>query len=200
VPRTPGDVLLFGVTSIELAALLVLSPTLDLPDWIYVVQHVMVLAIALTRRRPAVEDHSFGPSAAVAVAYGYPYAQVLYLHATPGDALWPTGGIVLIMCGAVLSLVSLVTLGRWFGIRPALRGLSTRGTYQVVRHPMYLGYLLGDIGYNLQETNAGTAVLVLIGWISIVYRIQREERVMAHHPAWHTYANSVQYRLLPGVW
>ncbi len=192
--------LLFGVTAVELSALLVLSPALGLPDWIYVGQHLMVLAIAITRRRPAVEDHSFGPSAAVAIAYGYPYAQVLYLHATPGVAFWPTGGIVLIMCGAVLSLVSLMTIGRWFGIRPALRGLSTRGTYRVVRHPMYLGYLLGDVGYNLQETNAGAAVLVLIGWISIVYRIQREERVMAHHPEWDTYANSVQYRLLPGIW
>ena len=199
-PRTPGDILLFCVTSVEFTALLVLSPTLGFPDWIYVVQHVMVLAIAFTRRRPTVEDQSFGPSAAVAVAYGYPYAQVIYLHSIPGLPLWPAGGVVLITCGAVLSLASLLTLGRWFGIRPALRGLSVRGTYGLVRHPMYLGYLLGDVGYNLQENNLGTALLVAIGWVSLVYRIQREERVMAHHPAWHTYANSVRYRLVPGIW
>lgn len=198
--RAPGDILLFCVTSIELTALLIISPTLGFPDWIYVVQHAMVLAIALTRRLPAVEDRSFGSNAAVAVAYGYPYAQVVYLQAVPGLPLWPAGGIVLITCGAVLSLASLLTLGRWFGIRPALRGLSVHGTYGLVRHPMYLGYLLGDVGYNLQETNLGTAALVVIGWVSIVYRIQREERVMTNHPAWHTYANSVRYRLVPGIW
>jgi protein-S-isoprenylcysteine O-methyltransferase Ste14 len=199
-PRAPGDILLLCVTSIELTALLILSPTLAVPDWIYVAQHVMVLAIALTRRRPTAEDHSFGSSAAVAVAYGYPYAQVIYLQSIPGLPLWPAAGIVLIMCGAVLSLASLLTLGRWFGIRPALRGLAVRGPYGLVRHPMYLGYLLGDVGYNLQESNLGTAVLVVMGWISLVYRIQSEERVMAHHPAWHTYANSVRYRLVPGIW
>ena len=199
-PRAPGDVLLFCVTSIELAALLSFSTALAFPDWIYVVQHVMVLAIALTRRLPTVEDRSFGSSAAVAVAYGYPYAQVVYLQSIPGLPLWPTGGIVLITCGAVLSLASLLTLGRWFGIRPALRGLSVRGTYGLVRHPMYLGYLLGDVGYNLQESNVGAAVLVAIGWVSLLYRIHSEERVMAHHPAWHTYASSVRYRLVPGIW
>src|SRR5580765_235806 len=125
-PRAPGDILLLCVTSIELTALLVLSPILAVPDWIYVVQHVMVLAIALTRRVPTVEDHALGSSAAVAVAYGYPYAQVIYLQSIPGLSLWPAGGIVLITCGAVLSLASLLTLGRWFGIRPALRGLAVR--------------------------------------------------------------------------
>jgi protein-S-isoprenylcysteine O-methyltransferase Ste14 len=188
------------VTSAELAVLLILTPTLALPDWIYVVQHVVVLAIALTRRSPAAEDHSFGPSAAVAVAYGYPYAQVIYLQWMPGVPLWPATGMVLIMCGAVLSLVSLLTLGRWFGIRPALRGLSTRGPYHLVRHPMYLSYVLGDIGYNLQEANVGTVLLVMTGWAAMFYRIGSEERVMAHHPGWPAYTSAVRYRLVPGVW
>ena len=198
--RRWNDLLLFGVTGVELAALLLLTPALAVPDWIYVVQHVMVLAIALTREAPAVEDHSLGPSVAVAVAYGYPYAQVIYLQWVPGVSLWPAVGMVLIMCGAVLSFVSLSILGRRFGVRPALRGLAVRGTYAFVRHPIYLSYLLGDVGYNLQEANVVTVVLVMCGWIAILYRIRSEERIMAHHPHWHDYANSVRYRLVPGFW
>jgi protein-S-isoprenylcysteine O-methyltransferase Ste14 len=198
--RRSSDVLLLCVTSVELGVLLLLTPALTFPDWIYVLQHVMVLAIALTRRAPAVTDHSLGVSAAVAVSYGYPYAQVIYLQWIPGVSLWPDAGVVLITCGALLSIVSLWTLGRRFGIRPALRGLAVRGTYRLVRHPMYLSYLLSDIGYCLQECNLGTAALVMMGWVSMVYRIESEERIMAHHPDWPAYTHVVRYRLLPGIW
>lgn len=198
--RRWSDVLLFSVTAVELGVLLILTPALTLPDWIYVLQHVTVLVIALTRPPAAVHDHSLGVSAAVAVSYGYPYAQVIYLQRIPGWALWPAGGVVLITVGALLSIVSLWTLGRRFGIRPALRGLTVNGTYRVVRHPIYLSYVLSDIGYNLQECNLGTAALVITGWIAMIYRIESEERVMAHHPDWVTYTNAVRYRLLPGIW
>ena len=161
--RRWSDVLLFSVTAVELGVLLILTPALALPDWIYVLQHVMVLVIALTRRSPAVTDHSFAVSAAVAVSYGYPYAQVIYLQRIPGWSVWPEGGMVLITSGALLSIVSLWTLGRRFGIRPALRGLTVNGPYRVVRHPMYLNYVIGDVGYNLQECNLGIAALVLAG-------------------------------------
>ena len=198
--RRWSDVLLFSVTAIELGVLLILTPALALPDWIYVLQHVMVLGLALTRRSPAVTDHSFGVSAAVAVSYGYPYAQVISLQWVPGWSLWPDGGMVLITSGALLSVISLWALGRRFGIRPALRGLSVHGPYRVVRHPIYLSYVLSDIGYNLQECNLGTAALVIIGWMAMIYRIQGEERVMAHHPQWTAYTDVVRYRLLPGIW
>jgi len=198
--RRWSDVLLFSVTAIELGVLLILTPALELPDWIYVLQHVMVLGIALTRRSPAVTDHSFGVSAAVAVSYGYPYAQVIYLQRAPGWSLWPDGGMVLITSGALLSVISLWALGRRFGIRPALRGLSVHGPYRVVRHPIYLSYVLSDIGYNLQECNLGTAALVMTGWMAMLYRIESEERVMAHHPQWTAYTDVVRYRLLPGIW
>ena len=195
-----NDALLFSVTAVELGILLILTPGLTLPDWIYVLQHVIVLVIALTRRSPAVTDHSFGVSAAVVVSYGYPYAQVIYLQRVPGVSLWAEGGTVLIMSGALLSIVSLWTLGRRFGIRPALRGLTVRGTYRFVRHPMYLSYLLSDVGYCLQECNLGTAALVMMGWVSMIYRIESEERIMAQHPDWPAYTHVVRYRLLPGIW
>src|SRR5215510_9150198 len=199
-PRHGSDILLFSVTAVELGVLLILTPGLTLPDWIYILQHVMVLVIALTRRSPAVTDHSLGVSAAVAVSYTYPYAQVIYLQRTPGFPLWPEGGIVLITFGALLSIVSLWTLGRRFGIRPALRGLAVHGPYRVVRHPIYLSYVLADVGYNLQECNLGTVALVIVGWMAMIYRIESEERVMAHHPDWAAYTNAVRYRLLPGIW
>ena len=160
----------------------------------------MVLAIALTRRPPQARDYSLASSVAIAVAYAYPYAQVAYLRWVPGDPAWDAGGLVLVTLAACLSLASLLTLGRRFGVRPALRGLAMTGPYRLVRHPMYLAYLLADIGYNLEEWNSGTALLVTAGWLSLLYRIHAEERIFARHADWPGYAARVRYRLFPGLW
>lgn len=198
--RRFADFLLLGVTSVELALLLLISPTFAITDWIYVSQHLLVLGIALTRPAPRAQDHSVPSSAAVIVSYAYPYAQLAYLRWVPGDAAWPAGGFVLIVLGACLSLASLLTLGRWFGVRPALRGLATTGPYRLVRHPMYLAYVLADVGCNLEEWNSGTVLLVIAGWVSLVYRIHAEERILSRDIGWSTYLTVVRYRLLPGLW
>jgi len=195
-----ADLLLFCVTAIELVILFLLTPTFTITDWIYVLQHFIVLGIALTRPQPKVRDYSLASSMAVAVAYAYPYAQVIYLRWSPGYVVSPAVGLVLVTLAAGLSLVSLLAMGRRFGVRPALRGLVTSGPYRFVRHPMYLSYILADIGYNLQEWNFVTVVLVLVGWMSLVYRIHAEERMLSQHAEWPTYVALVRYRLFPGVW
>lgn len=198
--RRLGDFLLFGVTSVELAILFFLTPTFTFTDCIYVVQHLLVLGIALSRRPPQAWDHSLPSSVSVLVAYSYPYAQVLYLRWVPGDPAWPAGGLVLVVLAACLSLASLLTLGRRFGVFPALRGLVKRGPYRLVRHPMYLAYVLADVGYNLQEWNFGTALLVAAGWASLLFRTYAEERILSRDAGWSAYTASVRYRLLPGLW
>src|SRR5207247_6106605 len=144
--RRFADLLLFCVTSTELVILFFLTPTFTITDWIYVLQHFIVLGIALTRPHPEVWDYSIVSSMAVGIAYVYPYAQVIYLRWSPGHVAWPAVGLVLVTLAAGLSLVSLLTMGRLFGVRPALRGLVTSGPYRFVRHPMYLSYILGDVG------------------------------------------------------
>jgi protein-S-isoprenylcysteine O-methyltransferase Ste14 len=198
--RRFADLLLFGVTSAELVILFLLTPTFTITDWIYVLQHFIVLGIALTRPHPEVRDYSITSSVAVGVAYVYPYAQVIYLRWSPGYVVSPAAGLVLVTVAAGLSLVSLLAMGRLFGVRPALRGLVTRGPYRFVRHPMYLSYILADIGYNLQEWNFVTLLLVLVGWISLVYRIHAEERMVSQHGEWPAYVALVRYRLFPGMW
>lgn len=198
--RRIGDFLLFGVTTAELGLLFFLTPTFTFVDWIYVLQHVMVLGIALRRALPEAYDHSVLSGSAVVMAYAYPYAQVAYLRWVPGDPAWPAGGLVLVTLAAFLSFASLFSIGRRFGVFPALRGLATTGPYRFVRHPMYLAYVIADIGYNLQEWNAGTAVMVMAGWASLLYRIRAEERILSLDPRWSAYADSIRFRLLPGIW
>ena len=194
------DFLLFGVTAIELAILFRFTPAFTITDWIYVLQHVVVLGIALTRSSPKAQDHSVLSTAAVVVAYGYAYAEVIYLGWTPGKPVWPLGGLVMVTLAAGLSFAGLLALGRHFGVRPALRGLVTKGPYRFVRHPIYLSYIVGDIGYNLQEWNFGTVLLTAVGWTSLLYRIHAEERILSQDAGWPKFVAMVRYRLIPGLW
>src|SRR5438876_9743841 len=188
--RRLADLLLFCVTAAELVILFPLTPTFTIADWIYVLQHLVVLGIAISRPNPTARGYSIASSTAVIVAYAYPYAQVIYLRWSPGHVAWPVAGLVLVTFAAGFSLVTLLTLGRLFGVRPAVRGLATSGPYRFVRYPMYLSYILADIGYNLQEWNFVTLLLVLDGWGALVYRIHAVERLFSQHRGWPGYGTS----------
>jgi protein-S-isoprenylcysteine O-methyltransferase Ste14 len=198
--RRFADLLLFCVTAAALIVLFLLTPTFGIVGWIYVLQHLLVLGFALTRPEPLVTDYSVPSNIAVGVAYLCPYAQVICLYWWPGKVAWPEAGLVLVTLAAVFSVVCLLTLGKRFGVRPVLRGLVTRGPYKLVRHPLYLSYVIAAIGFNLQVWNLATLLLVLLGWASMVYRIRAEERVLSRDPMWPDYVALVQYRLVPGVW
>src|SRR6478735_8784687 len=102
--RRFGDLLLFGVTAIELSLLLVLTPTFTLTDWIYVCSNVLVLVIALTRRPAQEQDRSMAAAVAVFVSYTYTYAQVAVVNWYPGEEVWPAGSLPLVIIGACMSL------------------------------------------------------------------------------------------------
>jgi protein-S-isoprenylcysteine O-methyltransferase Ste14 len=65
---------------------------------------------------------------------------------------------------------------------------------------MYLSYVISDIGYNLQEWSPVTVLLVIAGWVSLIYRIHAEERVLAQDAGWSAYTRLVRCRLIPGLW
>ena len=100
--------------------------------------------------------------------------------------------------GYGLILWSLVILGRRFGIAPADRGLTCRGPYRYVRHPMYLGELIFRIALVLGSPNTVVSgILAGIFMFVQCWRIIREEKMIA---GYSIYAKCVHWRLVPGLW
>ncbi|HEV8216174.1 MAG TPA: isoprenylcysteine carboxylmethyltransferase family protein [Gemmatimonadaceae bacterium] len=75
------------------------------------------------------------------------------------------------------------------------------GIYGVVRHPMYAGNPLVNVGLSLWLGSYTAALFAIIPLALLVIRIGFEERFLRDElPGYGEYAARVRYRLVPGVW
>jgi protein-S-isoprenylcysteine O-methyltransferase Ste14 len=124
----------------------------------------------------------------------------LAVRLAPGAQLVPeTIGAALQLLGICWQLFAKASLRRSFGILPANRGVVSRGAYRFVRHPMYLGYFITDIGFLL--VNFGLQNLLVYGcqFALQVGRIVREEQLLSADEGYRTYKARVRYRVIPGL-
>jgi protein-S-isoprenylcysteine O-methyltransferase Ste14 len=106
----------------------------------------------------------------------------------------------IILVGTVLSIVSIMTLGRCFGLFPEARGLVTRGPYRFVRHPLYLGEIITATGVVVGTASPALAGLLVLLLIAFQYwRATLEERALTRvFPDYATYQRQT-WRIVPGI-
>jgi len=54
---------------------------------------------------------------------------------------------ILAIVGFTISTLALFDLGASFGVSPANRGVVRTGLYRYIRHPMYSGYAISELGF-----------------------------------------------------
>ncbi len=115
-------------------------------------------------------------------------------------ALVPDGvGVLLQFLGTAFEIYGKAALGRSFGIVPANRGVIVRGPYRLVRHPIYLGYLVTHAGFLLSNWSARNLAIYGAVYVFQVLRILSEERFLAQDAVYRDYRERVRYRLIPGI-
>jgi protein-S-isoprenylcysteine O-methyltransferase Ste14 len=105
---------------------------------------------------------------------------------------------VLETAGLLLALLSTATLGRDLGVLPAVRGITTRGVYAIVRHPMYAAYLLLVAACVAEVPTPRNAGLGLVAGALLIARLRTEEAVLRRHGDYRAYCRRVPWRLVPG--
>ena len=94
-------------------------------------------------------------------------------------------GLVLSTIGAIISLGSILWLGRSMGIVISVREIVTGGPYRFVRHPIYLGYAFVFAGLMFTACTVRMFVLTVGTFIILVWRARLEEEMLsAHSPAY----------------
>ena len=111
----------------------------------------------------------------------------------------PALGSALLLLGLFAQLAAKLALNRNFGLVAARRKLIMHGPYRFVRHPIYLSYFIGHVGFFLlNPTLWNFAVYALCAGFQVA-RVLAEERVLSSDPAYCAYCEKVRYRLVPGV-
>lgn len=79
-------------------------------------------------------------------------------------------GLVCSLTGYAVCLWALCHLRRSFALWVSVREVVTGGPYRYVRHPIYLGYFLDQIGLLLASGSLG---YLLLSWVYAMFQIQR---------------------------
>ncbi|MEO6222209.1 MAG: isoprenylcysteine carboxylmethyltransferase family protein [Vicinamibacterales bacterium] len=117
------------------------------------------------------------------------------LHAGKLAGLILTG-----VAAAALDPLDLSGVRQAFGWQRPSGGLTTTGAYGLVRHPIYLGWVL--IVWSVAVMTGTRLVFAAVSTLYLVVAVPLEEREMrrAMGQPYDDYARSVRWRMLPGVY
>jgi protein-S-isoprenylcysteine O-methyltransferase Ste14 len=138
-----------------------------------------------------------------------PYAWLIAMIGTWTPLLIVPGGeqlapmslaLGLMVAGLLSSISAKIFLRRSFGIVPANRGVQREGPYRAVRHPIYLGYLLCQLGFLSISFSGWNLLVYTVCWLATLLRIAAEETILSEDEDYRRYRVRVRYRILPAIW
>jgi protein-S-isoprenylcysteine O-methyltransferase Ste14 len=197
----PTRIIDFGerafVAILYLSLLVRLVPRISLQPHtlLFLTSELLVLLFILIRRRGECAESPY----AMIIAFVGTAAPML-VHGGGGAAVSNDLAGTFILVGLVLTVWSKLVLRRSFGIIAANRGVKVNGPYRIVRHPMYLGYMISQAAFLLTNLRLWNVTIYLAGWIAQILRINEEEKILSKDPIYQSFAKKVRARLIPGVY
>jgi protein-S-isoprenylcysteine O-methyltransferase Ste14 len=163
---------------------------------LFLVSEALVVVLTIVRRRAHEVDRSFNSALLTTMSLVGPPL----IRATSGPALAPdlvTAAVSTV--GVAIVIAGKLTIGRSFGIAPANRGIVARGPYNVVRHPIYAGYLLTHAATLAVYPSVWNVTIILAADTALVLRALVEERILSGDARYRAYCQRVGWHLVPGL-
>ena len=156
----------------------------------------LVVVLTVVRRSASTVDRSFRAKSLTMLSTLGPPLLV------PGAAaaLLPEAWTVAISCaGLVVVIAAKITLGRSFALLPANRGIVSGGLYGIVRHPIYMGYVITHLAFLAASPTLWNLAALLVADGALLARAVCEERTLALDEKYRTYQTRVRWRVAPGL-
>jgi steroid 5-alpha reductase family enzyme len=106
--------------------------------------------------------------------------------------------VIVSAAGLLVVIAGKLSLGRSFGLMPANRGIVSTGLYRLVRHPIYMGYLVTHFAFVAANATLWNVVLLMASDVALMARAVCEERTLARDPEYREYQEVVRWRIVPG--
>ena len=199
--RVAGELLARGIV-VGLYAVLTRTLLLDflhtgrITGLLLLATESLVIVFTIARRPALTVDRSAASIAATAVSIAGP----LLVRTAAGAGILPDLATTFLSgIGLSITIAAKLSLGRSFGIVPANRGVVMSGVYNVVRHPIYAGYLVTHLAFTLAHPLLWNAVVLSVADMALMARALREERVLKADDAYESYCRRVAWHVVPGV-
>jgi protein-S-isoprenylcysteine O-methyltransferase Ste14 len=160
-----------------------------------VVSEMLVVLMTVMRRPAAAVDRSLRARVLTAFSMmGPPLVR-------PATAFIAPELLTMALSAAGLAVVigGKLSLGRSFGLMPANRGIVSTGLYRIVRHPIYMGYLVTHAAFIAANPSPWNIALLVASDTALLARAVCEEGTLAQDPAYRDYQQQVRWRVCPGL-
>ena len=156
----------------------------------------LVVVLTVVRRSALAVDRSFRARVLTGVSVVGPPL----LAPGTAAALAPEPLTVALSCaGLAIVIAGKITLGRSFALLPANRGIVSSGLYRVVRHPIYMGYLVTHAAFLVASPTLWNIAALLVADGALLARAVCEEQTLAKDPKYTAYQSRVRWRVAPGL-
>ena len=160
------------------------------------VSEALVVVLTVIRRSAAAVDRSTRARLLTVLSMlGPPLLQPTHVAALLPQSLTVAASVA----GLAIVIAGKLTLGRSFGLMPANRGVVSSGIYQIVRHPIYLGYLITHVAFLIATPSAWNIAALFAADAALLARAVCEEQTLSRDERYRAYQQTVRWRVCPGI-
>ena len=156
----------------------------------------LVVVFTVFRRAPALVDRSMRARALTGMSILGP---LLLMPSPPTRLASDAVTAAVSAIGLTVVIAGKMSLGRSFGLMPANRGIVCTGPYRLVRHPIYMGYLITHVAFLAANPSPWNIVALVGADLVLMARAVCEECTLGRAAEYRDYQTRVRWRVVPGV-
>jgi protein-S-isoprenylcysteine O-methyltransferase Ste14 len=163
----------------------------------FILQNIVLTSVVIIRTPHKTIDTNLFHQLIALCAF---FSGAAFMGQTPtANATLTQISAIIILTSNIIGIITLLNLGRSFGILIARRQVKTKGAYSLIRHPMYFSDILLRIGFVLSHLNTFTIIAFILSSACYVYRALLEEKHLSKSKEYQLFMKKVRYRFIPFI-